>query len=74
MRLCLTGIVSVRKSGPVRVRVTTGGKRFEMDALDLLRAKLAAGLPAEPAEWECANCAEFNRESQCWYCGLTKEV
>ena len=45
-----------------------------MDDLDLLRAKLAAFLPTEDDEYQCANCLEYNREDECWYCGLSRKV
>jgi len=45
-----------------------------MNDLDLLRAKLAAWVPKEDDEYECVNCAEYNRESECWYCGLSRKV
>ena len=45
-----------------------------MNDLDLLRAKLAAWVPTADREWECVNCAEFNKGSECWYCGSLREV
>jgi hypothetical protein len=42
------------------------------DVLTRLRDKLAAGIPDEPAEWQCTNCIEYNRDDACWYCGKAK--